>query len=218
MLPFPICQEQITAKGAQRLQSLASAAADLFLERGFEAVSVDDLIQRVGGSRRNVYSFFGGKEGLFIEAITRLCAELAQPLGSLAISNHETKDGMVFFGEQLLNIVLQPRTLELHRLMVAEGRRFPALAQAVFAAGPSKAAETLAPWIRARQTKRRGSFDSKVSAEVLAEQFVALVVNDVQLKALVGLVRLPMRPSDVRALVSNAVHTFVHGVVQKESR
>ncbi|MUZ65058.1 TetR/AcrR family transcriptional regulator [Agrobacterium vitis] len=69
-----------TTKGAERLRSLKDAAANMFLEQGYEAVSMDTLIAQVGGSRRNIYNHFGGKEGLFIETVTRLCAELALPL------------------------------------------------------------------------------------------------------------------------------------------
>jgi len=52
-----------TAKGARRLQDLTDVAAELFLERGFESVAVDDLIARVGGSSRNVYSHPDSSKG-----------------------------------------------------------------------------------------------------------------------------------------------------------
>ena len=87
-----------TAQAAQRIDTLTTVAAELFLERGFESVAVDDLIARVGGSRRNVYSHFGGKEGLFIEAMTRLCAELALPLEQLVIDAREPRKALSTFG------------------------------------------------------------------------------------------------------------------------
>jgi len=46
----------------------------MFLDRGYEAMSLDTLIARAGGSRRNIYDRFGGKEGLFIEVVNQLCA------------------------------------------------------------------------------------------------------------------------------------------------
>ena len=36
-----------------------------FLERGYDGVSVDDVMREVGGSKTNVYSFYGGKDRPF---------------------------------------------------------------------------------------------------------------------------------------------------------
>lgn len=174
-------------------------------------MAVDDLIARVGGSRRNVYSHFGGKEGLFIEAITQLCAELAKPLQNLSIGDGEACDVLLSFGRQLLQTVLQPRTLELHRLMVAEGRRFPELAQAVLRVGHFSAADILTPWIETRQGTHGNEFGSHLSARTLAQQFVNMVVMETQLRALTGLDPLPLSFKQMEVIVNSTVVTFLHG-------
>lgn len=46
-----------------------AAAAELFLERGFEATSVRDLTARLGVSTSSLYAAFGGKEGVFMAAM-----------------------------------------------------------------------------------------------------------------------------------------------------
>lgn len=206
-----------TAKGAQRLRDLTDVAAKLFLERGFEAVAVDDLIARVGGSRRNVYSYFGGKEGLFIQVVKQLCDELTKPLAELNIAEDETRAGLFNFGRHLLQAVLQPRTLELHRLMVAEGKRFPDLAQAVLHAGHFKAADILAPWIEAHQGKPWNGLGTELPARTLAQQFVNLVVMEPQLRALAGLDPQPLSADQIDAIVNDAVSTFLHGAQAKRT-
>lgn len=200
-----------TAKGAQRLQNLTDVAAELFLERGFESVAVDDLIARAGGSRRNVYSHFGGKEGLFIEAMKQLCAELMRPLEALNISDDEAHEALPCFARQLLQAALHPRTLELHRLMVAEGKRFPELAQAVLHAGHLRAAGILESWIETQQGKHPDGSGTRLPAQVLARQFVSMVVMEAQLRALAGLDPLPLPAGQVDAIVDGAVSTFLHG-------
>lgn len=206
-----------TAKGAQRIQDLTKAAAELFLERGYESVAVDDLIARVGGSRRNIYSHFGGKEGLFIEVVTQLCTELAEPLERLDIVEREAGEALLSFGRQLLHTVLQPRTLALHRLMVAEGKRFPKLAQATLKAGHFKAAAILAVWIESQRARRRRGLGSHVPALVLAQQFVNMVVAEAQLRALVGLDPQPLPSVDMDRIVNNAIDTFLQGASVQRS-
>lgn len=52
----------------------------MFLAEGYSGVSVDGIIANIGGSKRTLYAYFGGKEGLFAAIIEQLCAENVSPL------------------------------------------------------------------------------------------------------------------------------------------
>jgi TetR/AcrR family transcriptional repressor of nem operon len=54
------------------------AALELFWERGYEATSMADLVERLGIARASLYSTFGGKRELYLKALDRY-GELAQP-------------------------------------------------------------------------------------------------------------------------------------------
>lgn len=202
-----------TEKGAARVHALAGTAADLFLERGYESVSLDTLIAEVGGSRRNIYRHFGGKEGLFVEAISRLCSEISDPLLHLEIDDKDTPSALTEFGRQVLEIVLQPRVLSLHRLMVAEGQRFPDLAQAIWRSGHDSAIRVLADWIR---TRPQGEFRAGADADALAAQFVGMVVTGPQLRALVGLDDQPSDKAAIATHVEQAVDVFLSGARKRD--
>ncbi|KPF42256.1 TetR/AcrR family transcriptional regulator [Rhizobium sp. AAP43] len=202
--------EHRTKKGEDRIRALKEAATDMFLVEGYEAVSVDGLIARVGGSRRNVYDHFGGKEGLFVEAITALCEELGEPLRLLQVEGRDPQNALTLFGRKIVEIALQPRTLALHRLMIAEGRRFPSLAQSIWHAGHMNAQRILTGWIEDGQ--KAGLLRPDIEAAQLAADFISLTTADVQLKALIGL-KLPS-PSDIDAIVRHAVSVFLIGAFQ----
>ncbi|WP_206614171.1 TetR/AcrR family transcriptional regulator [Paenirhodobacter populi] len=200
----------LTARGVARLQTLTDTAASLFLDQGYGAVSLDMLIARAGGSRRNIYQHFGGKEGLFIEVVTRLCEEQGQPLRDLDIEGDEIGEALTAFGHKVLEIVLQPRTLALHRLMIAEGQRFPALSQAILRSGHEAGVKTLAEWLR----NRRCILRAELTPEVLAEQFVSLLITGPQLRALVGRESLPLSSAEIARLVRETVSAFLHGALK----
>src|ERR1700712_2418772 len=61
-------------------EHLLDIAAERFLASGFSAVSVDELVASAGQSKTNVYSWFGGKEGLFLATIDRLLDAMLVPL------------------------------------------------------------------------------------------------------------------------------------------
>lgn len=200
-----------TAKGAQRIEDLTSAAAELFLERGFEAVAVDDLIARVGGSRSNVYTHFGGKEGLFEAAMMKVCAEMAEPFDRLNMGDLEPERVLPSFGAEWLKISLSPLTLSVHRLLTTEGARFPKVAQTMLANSYLKTIGLLASWVESQQSKPHAKLSSDVPARALAEQFVSMVSSDVKLRAIVGLVQTPLSEEAIDEIVSRAVRTFLHG-------
>ena len=71
-----------------------TAALSVFRAKGYEATSVQDLVDATGLSRSSLYATFGDKHGLFLAALDRyaragretlrdLCACGASPLGAL---------------------------------------------------------------------------------------------------------------------------------------
>lgn len=54
-----------TKRGHERCLALLLSANDLFLEHGYDAVSLDDIVHHAGGSKAFIYKYFGNKEGLF---------------------------------------------------------------------------------------------------------------------------------------------------------
>lgn len=203
--------EHRTAKGKERIEALKEAAINMFLEDGYQAASLDALISQVGGSRRNVYDHFGGKQGLFTEAVVALCHEVSEPLNALVIDGTDPEKSLRVFGVHMLDIVLNPRTLALHRMMISEGSRFPALAQSIWDAGYMAARHRLAGWMADGQSA--GLLRGDVDAGRLAEDFMNLTVATAQMKALVGLLPPLSRP-ETEEIVSHAVTMFLNGAYQ----
>lgn len=54
-----------TKRGTERCLAFLDAATELFIQKGYDAVSLDDIVQHAGGSKASLYKFFGSKEGLF---------------------------------------------------------------------------------------------------------------------------------------------------------
>ena len=138
-----------------RMALLLKAAAKRFLDQGYDAVSIDSLVQQVGGSKRNVYDHFKGKDGLFIKIVTDLCDEIMTPLESLKLSSVEPEVALRKFSEEVLRMALKPRTLALHRLMISEASRFPDLSRAIWRAGHDTGCKALEKWISDQQKNEK---------------------------------------------------------------
>ena len=58
-------------------QRLLTAATKLFAERGFDGVSVDDIVSAAEVNKRMVYHYFGDKEGLYVAVLKQVFSRLA---------------------------------------------------------------------------------------------------------------------------------------------
>jgi TetR/AcrR family transcriptional regulator, mexJK operon transcriptional repressor len=75
------------ARGSGRIESadarrerIVRMAAPLFLKHGYDNVSIDDIIEVVGGSKATVYAWFGGKEGLFEAVVRQECQDVTMAI------------------------------------------------------------------------------------------------------------------------------------------
>jgi AcrR family transcriptional regulator len=125
-----------TSRGKQRSEGMLRTAADLFLEKGYDQTSVDEVIQRAGGSKTHVYREFGGKEGLFLAAVEYLCAEVQQPIQTLDVSELPFEAGLLQLSQAVVRMLLAGRHLALQRLVFAEASRFQKTGEIWFAGGP----------------------------------------------------------------------------------
>jgi AcrR family transcriptional regulator len=80
-----------------RRDELLSVAADLFAERGFAKVTVDDIGNAVGLSGPALYHHFDGKESLLGEMLVRISESLLTKATAIvdSVSLHEALDPIV---------------------------------------------------------------------------------------------------------------------------
>ncbi|MGQ4275418.1 TetR/AcrR family transcriptional regulator [Terrihabitans sp. B22-R8] len=80
-LPAP--REPQRKRGRARVAALMKAAAELFVEKGFEATTMTEIAARAGGSIGSLYLFFPTKEALAHATLTALADELGARLDAL---------------------------------------------------------------------------------------------------------------------------------------
>jgi len=113
-------------RGVARRQAFLEAAREVFLEHGYEATSVNDVVRLAGGSLATLYAQFGNKEGLFLAFMQdqhdRFVREMrpTEPVDHLPLP-----EAMQQIGEHFLRRLLQRDSVAFYRVMVSEGRKVP---------------------------------------------------------------------------------------------
>lgn len=194
----------------QRYELLLKAAADEFLEKGYEATNLDDIISRAGGSRRSIYTQFGGKEGLFQAWVMQVAAQILAPLRREPDNNGNLKENLLCFANRLLAALFSSPALDLSRLALTDGVRFPELAKAYFESGPGAAASSLAVLFDlALESGEIVSLDSRLAASL----FVGMLRDNLYMQVLLRL-REPPEQEEREELVRSAVEIFLNGIAK----
>lgn len=118
----------------------------MFLEHGYEAASVNDVVRLAGGSLATLYAQFGNKEGLFLavmqEQYERFARDMRPPVN---LAGLPLEDALHAVGEHFLRRLLQRDNVAFFRVMVSEGRKLPAhMRQYLTDGGANQVVEELA--------------------------------------------------------------------------
>jgi AcrR family transcriptional regulator len=74
---------RVQRKRGRRMQEIVAVAAELFGERGYDAVSLDDVAERLDVTKGSLYHYFSGKEELGSAAIETLGTAWTDRLAAL---------------------------------------------------------------------------------------------------------------------------------------
>ena len=113
-----------------RPQELLEAALTLFVEKGFAATRAEEVAQRAGVSKGTLYLYYPSKEELF-KAVVRqnLGALIAEGREAAAQYEGSTSDLLVRMMMTWWERVGSTRAAGIHKIILAEVRNFPELAQ-----------------------------------------------------------------------------------------
>jgi AcrR family transcriptional regulator len=170
------------SRGEVRNDRLQKVAADLFLKRGYEGVTIDKVVELAGGSKSTVYSEFGGKCGLFISSIENLCREANEPLARIDYTGLNLEESLKKLSFHILKLISTKRSIELHRLAIGEAANCPEVGEAWYTHGPVRTAS----FIRALLESHRGELRTTVPIERIAVMLHDSLTGDILYRLLAG--------------------------------
>jgi AcrR family transcriptional regulator len=121
-------KRRVASAEARRADILA-AALDEFTARGFEAARLDDVAKRAGIAKGTIYLYFADKETLFQELVRSMVNPVLgtlEHMRGLDIPARMLIEGML---NTFVREILGTRRKDIIRLILAEGPRFPAIAE-----------------------------------------------------------------------------------------
>ena len=115
-------------RAAERREAIIEAALDEFIARGFTATRLDDVAKRAGVAKGTIYLHFKDKESMFEELIRTALVPLIGQLQAPPPIGTSIRGAVEAFARTFIQEVASTRRGDIVRLIVAEGPRFPAIA------------------------------------------------------------------------------------------
>ena len=171
---------QARARRAPRLASggaIREAAASLFLQKGYQATSMDEIAAAAQVSKQTIYTHFAGKEELQADLVLGNAARVDEFIGDIAATvttARDLKTGLRNLARRYVRFVIRPEVLRLRRLVIGEAGRFPELARAYYEQVPERVYAALANLFRDLD---RGTGLEVADPELAAHQFAWLVLG-----------------------------------------
>jgi TetR/AcrR family transcriptional regulator, mexJK operon transcriptional repressor len=148
------CKKRATRgrpRDASKNSAIVSAASKLFLEKGFDSTSMDEVAKRAGVSKQTVYSHFSSKEQLFSSSIHAAIEKYFPDLALEQVTEHSLEAELRAVCENYARLLLSKEALAMFRLLATEAPKGPALAEIFWQSGPQdmekKLEEFLQLWV-----------------------------------------------------------------------
>ncbi len=205
--------KSINTAGERRRQAILDAAWSLFREKGYAAVSVDEIISVSGGSKSTLYKIFGSKEGI-LKILTESFAEdmireMDLPFKPGQTARERLRHVGLYVGKQALS----EYAVSHHRLAVSNARDFPEIARLWYDFGPGRTMKGMADYLRKETEAGRLKIEDPERA---ATFFLAMVIFKDNMTMLIG--AGPPSSSELESIVDEAVNVFLAAYGKPESQ
>jgi TetR/AcrR family transcriptional repressor of mexJK operon len=133
-------------RSARKRAAILHAATTVFLRNGYVGTSMDEIAALAAVSKQTVYKHFADKESLFSEIVTGTVDEAGDRVHAEVLALADSGDvaaDLRDLARRQLALVMQPRVLQLRRLVIGEAGRFPELGRTFYERGPGRTLEAL---------------------------------------------------------------------------
>lgn len=196
--------EVLDAENPKR-NAILLAAAQLFLEHGYEPVSMDAIAAAADVSKRTVYSYFDSKTTLFSAILIAHCNSMGGIALPEHVAGHDPRKVLTDFGRVFLRMITSPRAVAMQRVIFREVDRLPEVGKTFFQNGPARHITKLAEYLKQAEAEGKLKVGDPARAAFL---FMSIVKAPFHLQQLCGLID-EVPPSAIERSVKETVDFFL---------
>lgn len=187
-------------------RAILDAAGDLFLSRGFDHASMDEVAKSAGVSKQTVYGHFQSKEQLFRAVIADKIASYFPENPIEYVASHAIDRTLTLIARQYLSLVLSEDAVTMFRSLVASAASHPRMISLYYEEGPARLNAEIASCLDTAVARGELSCPDTACA---ARDFATLLRGDLHLKAVLGCADRHTLKADVDRHINHCVTAFL---------
>jgi TetR/AcrR family transcriptional repressor of mexJK operon len=145
--PTAPTEDRDQSRSTRKREAILEAATAAFLRNGYRGTSMDEIAALAAVSKQTVYKHFADKERLFSEIVIAAVNEAGDPVQDEVVrlgDSSEIEADLRALARRQLSAVIQPRLMQLRRLVIGEVGRFPELGRTSYERGFGRSVGALA--------------------------------------------------------------------------
>ncbi len=188
---------------------LIEIAAGMFMERGFDATTIDAVAEAASVGKATLYARYKDKGELFAAVFQRQIDRWLAVSAPDEVPAGRAEDVLVALGRRMVAAALTPEAIAINRIVSAQASRFPLLARMVHREGWQRSNASIA--IVLDHLVREGQI-AVDDLELAADLFIGLVAGRLTRLAMLG---IETDPEQIDRRIGAAVSLFLNGVAPR---
>lgn len=167
-----------------RVSELLGVAAEVFIERGFEGASTNEIARRANCSKTTLYTRYPSKEKLFLAVLEQRMELILSDFATTLQPELPMEQTLKDYGFRLMQLALSENQLGMIRVISMEASRFPDLGRRFYELGPGRGVAILVNYMEEQIRRERLV---KESPQMMAEHLISLITGGYVRWTMVGL-------------------------------
>jgi AcrR family transcriptional regulator len=207
-----VAREATAGLDSVKRRQILDGARSVFLAKGFDAASMNDIAAAAGVSKGTLYVYFDNKEQLFEEIVQEECLVHAESVFNLDPADHNVADVLTRVGTSYVEFLC--RKAATLRTVIAIADRMPDIGKSFYETGPVMGIARVADYVRAQTEAGVLAIED---FEVAAAQFLE-ACHAPLFKPVLFNFAPPPELSRIEHVVGIAVRTFMAAYVAQPGR
>ncbi len=191
----------VTAPPNRKAASILAAARQLFVDQGFDTVTMEMVARQAAVSKATLYAHFASKEDMFTAVTVAEAKQVTEAVWRIIPDSNDVRAVLRRVAEKFVDIFLSEQAMCLQRAVIGVVPRFPSIGARIFESGPQVLNERLAEFLAGAH---RSGLLNVPDAKLATSQFLSIVRGDLDIRCLL----LPDVPPS-RAEIENQIEAGI---------
>ncbi|GLR45790.1 TetR family transcriptional regulator [Mesorhizobium amorphae] len=185
---------------------IIEGARRVFIDKGFEAASMNDITREAGVSKGTIYVYFANKEDLFEALIEEERGTIFKNMYDMLDQTDDIRGTLERFGIVLSVKITSTKVILAQRTVIGAADRIPDMGARFYERGPKRGHDRVVAFLNAAIERGLLKIDD---VELAAHQFTELCLAGLFRQCIFAYRTKPLSPAEIENVVRSGVDMFL---------